>query len=80
MVGPEQVPGEFLVPQASHCLQSRDPYQAHFKAVSGTSFPPILQAPPAETQPGKTIRVRRRDALKKLLSLNLPFFSTDGAN
>jgi uncharacterized protein involved in type VI secretion and phage assembly len=55
MMGPQdsQVLGEYLITEVSHCLQSGDRYQAHFKAVYGDIevIPgPILQAPPAETQ------------------------------
>ena len=55
MMGPQesQVLGEYLVTEVSHCLQSGDRYQAHFKAVYGNLevIPgPILQAPPAEAQ------------------------------
>jgi hypothetical protein len=51
VVGPEQALSEFLVTQASHCLQSGDYYQVHFKVVSGdiNLIPtPILQAPQAQ--------------------------------
>jgi hypothetical protein len=37
MMGPQesQVLGEYLITEVSHCLQSGDCYQAHFKAVYG---------------------------------------------